>query len=70
MMHVRRLHGSQQALPKGPIWVTVNWSNYWFNGRIHPTIFPWLLFRVSSNHIKGRRLEQEIFHHSVWRSLL
>jgi hypothetical protein len=24
MMHVRRLHGSQQALPKGPIRVTVN----------------------------------------------
>jgi hypothetical protein len=24
MAHVRRLHRSQQTLPKGPVWVTVN----------------------------------------------
>jgi hypothetical protein len=26
MVHVHQLHGSQQALPKGPIWVTANRS--------------------------------------------
>jgi hypothetical protein len=24
MVYVRRLHGSQQALPKGPVWIIVN----------------------------------------------
>jgi hypothetical protein len=70
MAHVRRLHGSQQTLPKGPVRVTMNWSNYRFNDRICPAIFSRLLFRVSSDHIKGRRPEQDIFHHSVWCLLL
>jgi hypothetical protein len=29
-----------------------------------------LLFRISSDHIKGTRLEQDIFHHSVLCLLL
>ena len=65
MAHVCQLHRSQQALPERSVWATTHWSDSWFNSRICSIILSWLLFRISPDHIKGTRPEQDIFHHSI-----
>ena len=65
ILHPDWLHRSQQTLPERSVRTTTHWSDSWFNSRICPIILPWLLFRISPDYIKGKRPEQDIFHHSI-----
>jgi len=62
---VRRLYRSKQALPKGSFRATTYRSSNRLDSRMRPVILHRMLLRISSDHPKRGRPNQDGLHHPL-----